>query len=529
MPLHVLLFALLLYVLRFGYDFGTSDQDELIPFLLHRLDPTLFANDWFVQTQAAGFNVRLYITLLLEGLATVFPVWLAVATLYVASWLGIAAAVFQLGYVLTRNAVASAGAVVVALVLTPQWTLGGNDLVHAMFVPSMLGWALGLWGIYLFLQKRWMFAGALLGIATWMQALVGMQLALVLGLVGLLDLLFSQPQGGIRFKNLLSFSVAFLVAALPSLLPLLAQQIDAPSSAVSTEVSLAYIFAYFRAPHHFLPLSYPMRSVLRFGALVLCGVVAFIYLSKHKALPQARWIMRVFSVVVGLTACAFVFTEVVPTFFGMKLQLFKLTVLLKLIFILVILAGLVYALPHNITNALARLIHPTPLLLTLTFAALGVAGWGISVQHPLAQSHIRPLQHTKTPLADVEAWARTTTAVDAVFAVPPSFSGFRSRAQRAIVINFKAYPFQDQHMAIWFERLLDIAPIDPPDRGGAPLIPHLDRAYETLTASDLLRLSETYAIDYIVRQQPLADTLTLSLVFSQDPWHVYATSWERGE
>ncbi len=59
-PVLLLLFGFGLYVFRFGYGFGTSDQDEFIPYLLSLIDPALFENDWFVQTQQAAFSVRTY-------------------------------------------------------------------------------------------------------------------------------------------------------------------------------------------------------------------------------------------------------------------------------------------------------------------------------------------------------------------------------------------------------------------------------------------------------------------------------------
>ena len=59
-PLYVALLALLGAFLRFGYVYGVGDQDELIPSVLHLLDPSLFTQDWLVQTITSGVNVRTY-------------------------------------------------------------------------------------------------------------------------------------------------------------------------------------------------------------------------------------------------------------------------------------------------------------------------------------------------------------------------------------------------------------------------------------------------------------------------------------
>ena len=61
--------------------------------------------------------------------------------------------------------------------------------------------------------------------------------------------------------------------------------------------------------------------------------------------------------------------------------------------------------------------------------------------------------------AVIARWAATQSPRNAVFAVPPSWSGFRSEAHRAIVVDFKAFPFQETPIYTWFERLMDLAEI----------------------------------------------------------------------
>lgn len=520
-PIHIVFLTLLAYFLRFGYDYSNSDQDELLSFLIHRLSPTLFSQDWFVQTQATGFSVRLYVTMLLEGLSLIFPIWLAVLFLYLVSWIGIATAVFQLGYMLTRKTTVASSALFVLLVLTPQWTLGGNDLVHSMFVPSMLGWSLGLWGVCYFLQKRWIVAGVLLGIASWMQALVGLQLALLLGIISCLNFLHPTVHKQSAIRQLFTFSATFLIASLPTIAPILVQQFTSPIALPDASPPLAYIFAAFRAPHHFLPFSYSAHAAVRFGILAVIGVGAFLFLNRRHQLPYPDFILRTIGIVTALGVFALVFTEAVPVFFVIKLQLFKLTVFLKLLFVVLLLAACVEVLPNVWQSTLVTWLRPNRLWVMLACLAWLLACSGIYNEIPFIESKARPLVHASTPLAEVEKWAQQNTSRDAVFAVPPSFSGFRSRALRGIVINFKAYPFQDEHMRAWFDRLISMAPIAPPERGGAKLIPLLDEAYESQTSSDLIQLAEQYAFTYVVRRSLLPDTTNFTLAFKASPWRIY--------
>ncbi|HMB90233.1 MAG TPA: hypothetical protein VKP65_05255, partial [Rhodothermales bacterium] len=259
--------ALLLFFLRFGYDYGTSDQDEFIPYLLHRLDPSLFTQDWFVMTQVSEFGVRSYFVTVLQSFTLFFPPWLAALLLFVLTWLLMAAALYALGLVLTRNRIASATTVVLTLVMTPRWTLGGNDLTSAMLVPSNVAWCLALWGLVLFLHRRWLWAGLLLGLTTWMQALVGLQVAGLLGLVLLIKAVRENKKGNSR--AVLVFSGAFVLSALLSLGPLIYQQLSADPQLATETPSLFYIMAVFRNPHHYLFDAYPLGSKLRFGLLVV--------------------------------------------------------------------------------------------------------------------------------------------------------------------------------------------------------------------------------------------------------------------
>src|SRR5690606_1164408 len=65
-PLPVLLAVVVAHFWVHGYRYGSGDHDEMLPQVLHRLDPSLFARDWFVESQAARVTVR---TAFVEGLS----------------------------------------------------------------------------------------------------------------------------------------------------------------------------------------------------------------------------------------------------------------------------------------------------------------------------------------------------------------------------------------------------------------------------------------------------------------------------
>ena len=529
-PLFVAAAALLLYFLRFGYDYGTSDQDEIIPFLMHRMDPGVFTQDWLVQIQVADFSVRTFFVWLLHAFALFLPVWLAVLLLHVAAWLLVAGAVYALARHFTADRLAAAAAVVLALVLTPMWTLGGNELVHSMLVPSTLAWGLALWATYHFLRSRYIFAPVLLGVACWIQALVGLQVAGLLILLRLVNIV-RKERGPFTVGSFVTFAGLFVLWSSPALGPILYQQLTAPAIHTEGLPSLFYVLAEFRLPHHYLFFSFHTHSLVRFGALAVLGGGALAVPALRARLHDATFLVRVLAVIAALCAFAFVFTELVPVLFVAKLQLFKLTVLAKLLLLIVIAGAACAWLPAAVRRPFEALFdhrHASLAAMLVVWAAVGfaVVRSGDGYLHEL----VRPWERQTTDYGEVQAWVRANTSHAAIFAVPPSDASFRSATGRTIVVNYKAIPYQDANLFVWFNRLTGLAPLSPlPERGSPELPAHLDEAFNRLTSAELWRLRATYKFDYVVRSAPLdAPDGRFREAFRKGEWYVYEALPEPG-
>ncbi len=502
-PLFILLGSFLLYFLRFGYDYGNSDQDEVIPYVLHRMDPGLFTQDWFVNTQISDFSVRTYFVWLLNAFSLILPLWLTTLLLYVGSWLLIAAAVYKLAFHLTRDPLAASASIVAALVFTPLWTLGGNDLVHGMLVASMAAWALGLWAIYHFLRGRFLIAPVLLGVACWIQALVGLHVALLLVAIRLYRYIRREP-GPNTLGGILVFGALFALWSSPAMGPLVYQELFAQQEALNPEPSLFYILAEFRLPHHYLPGSFYVHSYVRFGLLTVVGTGVLLSARFRRALESLPFVVRSLFFIGLLCAFATVFTEVYPVLMIAKLQLFKMTVFAKLLFVILITGAVFYWIPSSIRRPLREIVrrpHIGLAVVTLAWVAVGAAA--VVDRGPLRE-WIGPFKRAAEPVGHVQNWVDRNTTTSAIFAVPPSFSSFRSEAQRTIVINYKSIPFNDEKMVTWFSRLTDIAPIELPERGSPETMAQLDSAFARLSAEDLRALADRYRFEFVVRPRPLA-------------------------
>ena len=500
-PLYLSLLTLVVYLFWREYDFAVSDQDEVLPYLMNLLDPRLFSLDWFVNAQLDTFGPRTLFVLVLWVPAKLFGVYATTLAFYVISWFGTSMALYMLGLQLTRERLTATICVIIAMLLTPKFTLGGNDLVTWILTPSIPAWTLSLWGLVFFVRGRAVQGAVLMGVATWIQALVGLQVAMVCTL-----LLFWKH--GFPNRSPYQFMGYFALASLPALGPLIWFQLVNPSP--EGIWSYFYILFEFRAPHHYLPSSFDPQSGMRFAALLSLGLISFPFLrGTHRVL-----IRRSLLIIGSLCALSLLCTEIFQITFIAKLQLFKLTVVVKVLSIILF------------SNAVAQLVlrfHRRTVTIFFDHGhyALGATmllAATLLIISPDALG-IRPAS-TIPPSEQVAKWAQSATEVDAVFAVPPQWAHFRSQAQRAIVVNFKAVPFHEPFMSQWITRLLDIAPVDLPSRGGAPMMSTLDSAFFALSTEEIHRLAGKYRFDYIV--WPNTSVLSgFESVFEADPWRVW--------
>lgn len=520
-PLLLMLIGYALYLFRFGYGYGNSDQDEFLPYLLHLLNTELFQNDWFVQRQTEAFSVRTWFVYLLRTLSFMMPAWMSVLTVYLASFASISIAIYKLADLLTHNRLASVVTSFAVCILTPFWTLGGNDLVHSMLVPSMTAWAIGLWGFVFYLRQLHVAAALMAGVATLFQALVGLQvMALLTGLM-----LFRLIDSKTEIEMLVKAGIAYAISAAPALIPLFYQQFSYTPPLLSSDPSAFYIMAEFRNPHHYLFNSFDKVRLVQFFILLLAGYFALLYLQKKERLVHADFFNRIIGIVAVCCIVGYLGTEFKPVMSIAKIQLFKMTIVVKVLMVMLVIQALITLFPSRVSDFLDRLVFEKPLQL----AGLALAGIVILLllQPHRMESKVYPWSTTESAEHQIAAWAQANTETGEVFAVPPSWSSFRSHAERAIVINHKAFPHRNEDMPVWYNRLLDMAPIKPPARTDNTLQKNLDLRYHALGPQQLELLSYEYTFDYVVRNASLPAGSAFSVVFETQGWFIYKVSPQR--
>ena len=99
--------------------------------------------------------------------------------------------------------------------------------------------------------------------------------------------------------------------------------------------------------------------------------------------------------------------------------------------------------------------------------------------------------------------ARNTTHADAVFLIPWNWQYWRVFANRAVVVDRKAFPFQEEAMEEWYDRYLDIYD------------PGVGYPYD-VTESELLELQRRYGFHYAV--VPIGTSVSFRVLASSELW-----------
>jgi len=97
---------------------------------------------------------------------------------------------------------------------------------------------------------------------------------------------------------------------------------------------------------------------------------------------------------------------------------------------------------------------------------------------------------------DIAKFAQQNTPEDSIFLTPPSWGQFRLKARRAIVVDFKAFPFRETSMIEWYERIINCYGF--PEKTGWLMTDEINNNYKNISDNILLDLLSKYNISYAV-------------------------------
>lgn len=306
------------FMFLYGYTFNCSDQEEHLPQVYKLLNPALYSNDYFVEAASSHFTIRYFYVKLVYSLALLFGPETAVFTLYILC-------LWFCFYFLLKTAshfFENDNIQLIAGIITPMlfnsFTTGGNSLFDTQLICTSIAMPLCLGGIYMFLKKEWLKAGALCGAASLFQVLMGLQTFFLFMLLSILS------ETKFDWKLIGKSFLVFIVVALPMLSHILYNQFG--DSNYNKQIFYEALY-FFRNPHHYIPSRFAVGDYLK-TMFIMCMAILLTFVSKNRFL---KFLIYLNATVVILLLFYFLLFEVAHFMAIGKTQLFKITLWLQFI------------------------------------------------------------------------------------------------------------------------------------------------------------------------------------------------------
>jgi len=527
-----------------GYHFGTFDQFVHIAFLKKYADPTLYANDAFINamwTENYSYFWYLFVPFRRAGILEPVLFGVYVLTTYLAFW-----KLWDLSLLLFNYPPAALLSTLAFAM--PHLGFAGFPIFEFSLLNRTFALPFTLWILIFYLKKRYGLAFALAGLLFNFHVLsVNFVMAMMVGDLGLRFLqderaggeaplrLFSPSRANTLF-NLVSGFLIFLLLASPVLLwrftsPAAEAELNPEWFSVVARGSLFNLF-YLISPHvHII-----------FVTLSGLSTLALYFLARRKTQAHSpeheRSIRNFLVVVVVILAVQAVTVLIYPINIINQLQVIRVgmwaTIFSYLYFGHYIVqrwqAGR-WQLADTVTQAAAYVISPLPFAplvvwgllhwerwrrarIMLSLAVLGgllAVSIGIVLNLRLWQPGIA-IYGPNTTWEQIQMCARAQTPKEAVFLVPPEkwwlyTSEWRVFSERSTVVTHSellmialAPTYYDE----WKNRFVEAAPgvIEKFDGDFFANQRMVKEAFYRLPPEAWLRLAHTYRADYIVLEQP---------------------------
>jgi hypothetical protein len=368
-------------------------------------------------------------------------------------------------------------------------SIAASEWIFGPAESKVFAYACVFFGLSFLVEKRLVPAYACLGLATSLHFLVGGYALCAALLVAIYD--------GISIRTILVPLAGYALFSAVGTYNVASEIVRA-----SGVPDVSHIIAY-RFPHHMVPATWDSAWWWRLPLLGAGWIAAYGHTSRLEG-PRRLLLFGAFTMVPfvgGLLVAPFdhrgIFLKYYP--FRMGASLFPFIVILGGYFVLqrwvrgrVLAVVLTLALTILMTNA------------TYTFA------------RQVRSFKVRP--DAEPAWVEACTWIREMTPRAAVILAPPARPSFTLLAQRAMVVQFKFFPFTQAEVLEWHRRLLDLTggrrPRDPVNPEA-----ELNEFYFQLTDVEIARLAQKYGADYVLTR--CDESHKSALVFSTKTYCVY--------
>lgn len=432
------IFAWSLLILRFGYQYGTGDQVELLPYVLYLNDTTLYAHDFFIQgLHAQQPNERTVMAHLLLPFVNHLEIVCLLLQFLVSIVLVLG--IEQLALRFVKNKYTAWLIILTALIPLNDYTLGNVEIYSECLQAGSLATAIIVWAINLFLDKKYTLASVLMSVASIIQILDGLDVMLLLSLV----LLIFTIQRKATIQQFATFVGIFAATALVYMVLIL--QAKSGEGTLSNEQLFSILFE-FRHPHHFIFSTFSKLKVAVFFLLSIIGLVYFFRKSSTLFYFIAAGLL-------GVVVYA-VITDVFHTIFIANFQFYKVTQWIKLLCVIAAFAYIEsrigeyknFKLPVWLERS--KLIAGTVICFTVIIFFADKLPYKVPYQ-------ILGLKERDDAINICEQ-IKQVTPKDAVFVQPFDDTALKYHAQRSSYVEFKANVRHKAFVGEWYKRVQQV-------------------------------------------------------------------------
>lgn len=428
-----IILAIILYctvIIYQGYQYGQSDQSQILPVLYAQDHPGAYENDHYVQAYLnGGINERTIFHALFRHMGygnawmvffwhaafsvLLFLAWISIATLFIKNkalqWLAIAL-IFTIGF---------------------HTSTGSNELYYNQFIPSLVAKALASWGLYYWLKEKYNGWVLLLLLSTIMQPLVGLQLFILTCLSIFIERFLIHNLKPLPWKQIL----VYILLAAPWIYLLAVNNGGQEDTAAFIDIM------EFRLSHHFFGTSFGLKHL--FLGLIFFTIVILYYKKR------LRWMFVI-------TAIGCIVYEIGVEVFRSPLviytQWWKTTIWVEA-FAFIAMVSLMEK-RFNLHLPVQKYLYAIPLLfllLTGIYRFSGIRGERVMMD---------PLSKNYSDDADISRKANQLTPDNSVFIIPPELSAFRWYSKRSSFVDYKALFHQEDFLLEWYSRIKSIYEYD---------------------------------------------------------------------
>lgn len=394
-----------------GYQYGSGDQSDFMPYAMHLRNPDLYRGDFYISCLMDHFNERWLIAKLLSlsnpsGWPVLFLMIHFLSTTILFGGLLKFCAHF-LSKTWMQWLILSG-----LFILLYHIHLGGNELYYNMVCPSLLSKAAGIWCLW-FCFRQDVLKAAICAIgATWLHPVAGFQV-FILGLAFLPSAQWAR------------YIVITLVPVAPYLFILL-KNLTGSTGTLPENMAL-------RNAHHFYPAYFGLKNALILLPLFFAGM-GVAYRIDRRIFRLGLWV---------ILGCVGYLVALGPNpDLSIKSQWFKSTIWLEFFSLLMIGSWLSNFTPvQDIINRLGK-----PFIFLLYFMIVIAAFYRARLAHwyfPWSP----PNENVRTALA-----AKAESQPGDLFIVPAGYTSFKFFSERPSWLDWKAIPHRSDCLKEWARR-----------------------------------------------------------------------------